>query len=84
MNKCRVCGREYVPNGTHTCGAECNEKWKRRCALYARKYRAETKALNMQAPPKPKSTTRAVLEIAAEAAKAGMSYGAYVARKGRT
>lgn len=79
--KCEVCGRPYVTNKANAkyCGQKCSKEGIRRVNAENRKIQSENKKAEKK---KKKDNQKAIVNIAVEAKKAGMSYGQYVAKMG--
>lgn len=81
--KCPECGQEFVPTRGQQkyCGKGCYTKEQRkRNREYMKKYNANQKAGKKKEKPKQKPNQELV-DVAAEARKAGMSYGQYVSQQ---
>ena len=81
IRTCEICGKKYVAtqHNAKYCGAECHtEGMRRRNRANDREKTRQKIAEHIRK----KDNQQAIIDIAVEAKKAGMSYGQYVARMG--
>lgn len=79
VRKCTICGAKYTttrPNAKY-CGEECMEIGLKKRQIKNDALKAQRKAMELKLKSDRKN---AIVNIAVEAKKAGMSYGQYVAK----